>query len=77
MHRAYGETRLDVELSKDLDGVPVWLNRHWVEADVRITTGFVEPHFFAGLSGGPNMVVPGLAGLGTRRSRACQPARRS
>jgi nickel-dependent lactate racemase len=46
-------------------GVPVWLNRHWVEADVRITTGFVEPHFFAGFSGGPKMVAPGLAGLET------------
>ena len=42
--------------------VPVWLNRDWVEADVRITTGVVEPHFFAGFSGGPKMVAPGLAG---------------
>lgn len=47
------------------DGVPVWLNRQWLEADVRITTGFVEPHFFAGFSGGPKMVAPGLAGLET------------
>ncbi|GIG70574.1 nickel-dependent lactate racemase [Phytomonospora endophytica] len=47
------------------EGVPVWLNRHWVEADVRITTGFVEPHFFAGFSGGPKLVAPGLAGLDT------------
>lgn len=46
-------------------GVPVWLNRWWLEADVRITTGFVEPHFFAGFSGGPKMVAPGLAGLST------------
>ena len=45
--------------------VPVWLNRLWVEADVRITTGFVEPHFFAGFSGGAKMVAPGLAGLET------------
>jgi nickel-dependent lactate racemase len=45
--------------------VPVWLNRLWVDADVRITTGFVEPHFFAGFSGGPKMVAPGLAGLET------------
>ncbi len=45
--------------------VPVWLNRHWVGADVRITTGFVEPHFFAGFSGGPKLVAPGLAGLET------------
>lgn len=46
-------------------GVPVKLNRHWVEADVRITTGFVEPHFFAGFSGGPKLVAPGLAGIDT------------
>lgn len=52
-------------MGKHGDGVPVWLNRHWVEADVRLTTGFVEPHFFAGFSGGPKMVAPGLAGLET------------
>ncbi|MEU4411455.1 nickel-dependent lactate racemase [Streptosporangium sp. NPDC023963] len=45
--------------------VPVWLNTAWVEADVRITTGFVEPHFFAGFSGGPKLVAPGLAALET------------
>jgi len=45
--------------------VPVALNREWVEADLRITTGFVEPHFFAGFSGGPKLVAPGLAGLDT------------
>jgi nickel-dependent lactate racemase len=47
------------------DQVPASLNRTWVEADLRITTGFVEPHFFAGFSGGPKMVAPGLAGLET------------
>src|SRR3954451_19338414 len=47
------------------DGVPVWLNELWVDADVRLTTGFVEPHFFAGFSGGPKMVAPGLAALDT------------
>lgn len=46
-------------------GVPVSLNRLWLSADVRITTGFVEPHFFAGMSGGPKMAAPGLAGLET------------
>jgi nickel-dependent lactate racemase len=45
--------------------VPVWLNAEWLSADLRITTGFVEPHFFAGFSGGPKMVAPGLAGLET------------
>jgi nickel-dependent lactate racemase len=46
-------------------GVQVYLNREFLNADVRITTGFVEPHFFAGFSGGPKMVAPGLAGLET------------
>lgn len=45
--------------------VPVFLDRQWVAADLRITTGFVEPHFFAGFSGGPKMVAPRLAGLAT------------
>ena len=49
----------------DATGVDVRLNREWLAADVRITTGFVEPHFFAGFSGGPKMVAPGLAGLAT------------
>ena len=47
------------------NGVPVWLNDEWVAAGMRITTGFVEPHFFAGFSGGPKLAAPGLAGLDT------------
>ena len=52
-------------MGESSSGIPVWLNRTWLEADVRITTGFVEPHFFAGFSGGPKMVAPGLAGFDT------------
>ncbi|MGY1836505.1 nickel-dependent lactate racemase [Blastococcus sp. SYSU DS0510] len=63
-HDARDESSL-VWMGRHGNGVPVWLNRHWVEADVRITTGFVEPHFFAGFSGGPKLAVPGLAGLET------------
>lgn len=44
-------------------GVEVLMNADWLDCDVRITTGFVEPHFFAGFSGGPKMAAPGLAGL--------------
>lgn len=46
-------------------GVPVWINRRYLEADFRIVTGFIEPHFFAGFSGGAKGIVPGLAGLQT------------
>jgi nickel-dependent lactate racemase len=49
----------------DVDGVPVLLQREYVEADLRIVTGFVEPHFFAGFSGGPKAVCPGLAATTT------------
>jgi nickel-dependent lactate racemase len=54
-----------VYLGDTKTGAPVYLNRKWLAADVRITTGFVEPHFFAGFSGGAKMVAPGLAGLKT------------
>jgi nickel-dependent lactate racemase len=47
--------------------VPARLDRRFLEADVRVTLGFVEPHFFAGFSGGPKMVAPGLAALDTIR----------
>ncbi|MBM32347.1 MAG: hypothetical protein CL764_05765 [Chloroflexi bacterium] len=52
-------------LGKMGNNVPVYLNKLWLEADYRITTGFVEPHFFAGFSGGAKMVSPGLAGIET------------
>ena len=52
-------------VGKTTTGVPIYLNREFLQADIRITTGFVEPHFFAGFSGGPKMVAPGLAGLET------------
>lgn len=43
-------------------GVPAELCTAYVEADVRVVTGFVEPHLFAGYSGGPKGVMPGVAG---------------
>ena len=54
-----------IKMNTSLKDVDVLLNKHWVEADIRITTGFVEPHFFAGFSGGSKLVAPGLAGLQT------------
>ena len=64
VHDAFDDAEL-VSLGDVEPQIPVWLNRTWSEADVRITTGFVEPHFFAGFSGGPKMVAPGLAGFKT------------
>ncbi len=44
-------------------GRVVRVNREYLEASVRILTGFIEPHFFAGFSGGPKAVLPGIADL--------------
>lgn len=46
-------------------GCKVYLNKEYVEADFRIVTGFIEPHFFAGFSGGPKGIMPGIAGMET------------
>ena len=39
----------------------IYLNSHYMRASVRIVTGFVEPHIFAGYSGGGKGVLPGIA----------------
>lgn len=54
-----------VQVGLTRDGVPALLNRHALEADLRIVTGFIEPHFFAGFSGGIKGIMPGVAGLRT------------
>ncbi len=41
--------------------VPVGLNRTFVDADIKIATGLVEPHFMAGYSGGRKVIAPGVA----------------
>jgi lactate racemase len=49
-------------------GVPVKLDRRFIEAEIRIATGLVEPHFMAGYSGGRKVVAP--ARRGGRRDNA-------
>jgi len=52
-------------IGKSKFGCDVYLNKVYVDADFRIVTGFIEPHFFAGFSGGPKGIMPGIAGLET------------
>ncbi|MCP3761355.1 nickel-dependent lactate racemase [Domibacillus sp. A3M-37] len=54
-----------VKIGKSTFGCDVYLNKDYVEADIRIVTGFIEPHFFAGFSGGPKGIMPGIAGIET------------
>ena len=46
-------------------GTPLWVNRRLFEADLRIGCGTVEPHFFAGYSGGGKIILPGVSGVET------------
>jgi len=46
-------------------GNEIWLHKGYLDCDIRILTGFIEPHFFAGFSGGGKAVMPGLALLET------------
>jgi lactate racemase len=46
-------------------GHDIWLNREIAACDVKILTGFIEPHFFAGFSGGGKALMPGMAGQRT------------
>jgi nickel-dependent lactate racemase len=48
-------------------GVPVYLDSRYVRADLKITTGLIEPHLMAGYSGGRKVICPGIAALETVR----------
>lgn len=51
-----------VKLGTTTFGHDVRVNKQYMSADVKILTGFIEPHFFAGFSGGPKGVLPSIAG---------------
>ena len=46
-------------------GVPIWIDSRYVAADLKITTGLIEPHLMAGFSGGRKLICPGIAALET------------
>jgi len=47
------------------NGVPAYIDRRYVEADLKITTSLIEPHLMAGYSGGRKVICPGIAALET------------
>lgn len=63
-HDAEDEKRL-IYLGETSRGTPVWTNREYAEADFKIVIGNVEPHQFAGFSGGVKSAAIGLSGLQT------------
>ena len=54
-----------INLGRTSFGHEIWLNRELLECNIKILSGFIEPHFFAGFSGGGKAIMPGMAGLNT------------
>jgi len=52
----------NLSLGKLSTGNELWIDRLWVEADVRVMTGLITTHYFGGYSGGRKGVLPGIAG---------------
>jgi nickel-dependent lactate racemase len=55
------------DLGRTLGGIPILIDRFFLESDLRIVTGLIEPHLMAGYSGGRKGVCPGLAAVETVR----------
>jgi nickel-dependent lactate racemase len=48
-------------------GIPVYVNKTYLNADLRILTGLIEPHLMAGYSGGRKAICPGLCSVETMK----------
>ena len=46
-------------------GTPIWIDKRYLEAEVRVLTGVIEPHSIAGFSGGRKSICPGIAAADT------------
>ena len=57
--------QLHIYLGETSRGTPVWSNRAYVQSDFKIVVGNIEPHQFAGFSGGVKSAAIGLSSLET------------
>lgn len=54
------------EIAK-IDGPPIEVNSHYLDADLKILTGLIEPHFYAGFSGSRKSILPGISSFETMK----------
>lgn len=62
------DDEMHVYLGRTANGTQIKLDRRFVDADLKLVTGLVEPHFMAGFSGGRKVIVPGVAHDSTIRT---------
>lgn len=55
----------DLEQVGVIDGAAIEINKHYLNADLKILTGLIEPHMYAGYSGGRKAILPGIASYET------------
>ncbi len=63
-HDSFDDNEL-VHVGTNTYGSDVYINKSYLECSFKIVTGFIEPHFFAGFSGGPKGINPGISGIKT------------
>ena len=51
----------------EIDGAPIEINKTYLDADLKILTGLIEPHFYAGYSGGRKSILPGISSFETMK----------
>ncbi len=62
----YSKKDEDMEFVGNIDNdVPVYINKNYLKADLKILTGFIEPHLWAGYSGGRKSILPGISSIKT------------
>jgi nickel-dependent lactate racemase len=65
-HRARDRETL-VHIGETSCGAPIWIDKVYIEADLKIATSLIEPHLMAGYSGGRKAICPGIMGVDTMR----------
>jgi nickel-dependent lactate racemase len=62
----FSKDRTEMAEVTKIDGhIPALVNRHYLAAELKILTGFIEPHMWAGYSGGRKSILPGISGIET------------
>jgi nickel-dependent lactate racemase len=51
----------------EIDGAPIEINKDYLDSELKILTGLIEPHFYAGYSGGRKAILPGISSFETMK----------
>lgn len=62
-----GKPETHLYLGRTKRGTPVYLDRTYLEAELKILTGLIEPHLMAGFSGGRKAICPGISSVETMK----------